>query len=224
MTSPSNSPVSPCTQQALPPPGGPPPAFHLSSGALHKALAGYCWWIPYRWMAGPGKHEGEGWEGEKCEKRKKGKRMRTISDISKPESERKEGENSQEGERKDGGSFRGRLSSPFFPSCFWRASWCFFFTFTSLSLSLFFLTQAVKTGSPELNHLVCSYPRFPPIYALSDHLCPWLHARSPWQPCPIRMWEEIFCPFLLSLYLLLTLCFLIMSLCASVCVSMCVFF
>lgn len=38
-------------------------------------------------------------------------------------------------------------------------------------------------------------PFFPPIYALSDHLRPWLRARSPWQPCPLECERKYFAHF-----------------------------
>ena len=111
-------------------------------------------------------------------------------------------ERAQQKSRATREAYSGKDIVLFFPSC-----WCFY------SLPFFFWITWVKPPG------VLSF--LPTVFLFSclhfaERCCPWLCARSPWKPCPARIWEEIFFLFLLSLYLVLTLCFLW---CVSVCVS-----
>lgn len=184
-------------------------------------LASYCWWIPYLWMAGPGKHVWvwqmrRGWWERVKNKNESQKNKRELGYEQNGEGEKRGKKHRREREKWEAHSGEDKVL-PFF-LLFLTGQLKFF---PLLSLLFFFDTGSrdwiTRVKPPGV--LPSLLTPFSSMYALCDHLRHWLHARSPWQPRPIWMWEEIFCPFLLSLYLLLMRCFFLISVCA-----VCVFF
>lgn len=110
--------------------------------------------------------EREGWEREECKKGNGGKENENNLGCKQTRGREKRGKtHRREREKREAHSGEDK-ALPFFPLVFDGP--VDVFSLPSLLLLFFFLTQAVETGSPEWNHLVCRPPFLPPF---SSHIC-----------------------------------------------------